>query len=167
MHRVLTLAAIAATLIVAGCGGSNSTSGQTPAGAATADTVGVKQVDGLGKVLVDTSGMALYTPDQEAKGMIECTGSCAAIWQPLAPTGKPTAAADAGTVGVIKRPDGTRQVTLDGMPLYSFVQDSASQITGDGFKDQFNGKPFTWHVVLAGGAKGTGTASKTSSQYGY
>jgi predicted lipoprotein with Yx(FWY)xxD motif len=167
MHRVLTLAALAATLIVAGCGGSNSTSSGTPASAATSDTVGVKQVDGIGKVLVDTSGMALYTPDQEAKGMIQCTGSCTAIWQPVAPTGKPTAAAGAGTVGVVKRPDGSRQVTLDGMPLYSFVQDSPSQITGDGFKDQFGGKSFTWHVVLAGGAKGTGTASKTSSQYGY
>ena len=67
MHRVLTLAAIAATLIVAGCGGSNSNSGETPASAAMSDTVGVKQIDGIGKVLVDTSGMALYTPDQEAK----------------------------------------------------------------------------------------------------
>jgi predicted lipoprotein with Yx(FWY)xxD motif len=80
MHRVLTLAAIAATLIVAGCGGSNSNSnsnsGETPASAAMSDTVGVKQIDGIGKVLVDTSGMALYTPDQEAKGMIQCTGSC-------------------------------------------------------------------------------------------
>lgn len=167
MHRVLTLAAIAATLIVAGCGGSNSNGGETPASAAMSDTVGVKQIDGIGKVLVDTSGMALYTPDQEAKGMIQCTGSCTAIWQPVAPAGKPTAAAGAGTVGVVKRPGGSRQVTLDGMPLYSFVQDSPSQITGDGFKDQFDGKSFTWHVVLAGGAKGTGTASKTSSQYGY
>jgi predicted lipoprotein with Yx(FWY)xxD motif len=163
MHRVLTLAAIAATLIVAGCGSSDSN--ETPAGATTSDTVGVKQVDGFGRVLVDSSGLALYTPDQDTKGMIRCTGSCTSEWQPLAPGGKPSAAAGAGKVGVVKRPDGDRQVTLDGMPLYTFVEDSPSQITGDGFKDEFGGTSFTWHVVLAGGAKGTG--SQTSSQNGY
>jgi predicted lipoprotein with Yx(FWY)xxD motif len=163
MHRVLTLAAIAATLIVAGCGGSDSN--ETPASATTSDTVGVKQIDGFGRVLVDASGMALYTPDQEAKGMIRCTGTCTSEWQPVDAGGKPTAAAGAGKIGVIKRPDGGRQVTLDGMPLYTFVEDSPSQITGDGFRDRFGGKDFTWHVVLAGGAKGTG--SGTSDQYGY
>jgi predicted lipoprotein with Yx(FWY)xxD motif len=164
MHRVLTVAAVAATLIIAGCGGSSSN--ETPASAPTSDTVGVKLVDGLGRVLVDSSGLALYTPDQEANGMIRCTGSCTSEWQPVGVgSGQPTAASGAGKVGVIKRPDGARQVTLDGMPLYTFAQDSPSQVTGDGFKDQFGGRDFTWHVVLAGGAKGTG--SETSSQYGY
>ena len=165
MHRALTLAAVAATLIIAGCGGSHNNA--TITGATTSDTVGVKQVEGVGRVLVDSSGMALYTPDQEAKGMIRCTGSCTSEWQPVSAGAKPTAATGAGTVGVIKRPDGARQVTLDGMPLYTFVQDSPSQITGDGFNDQFGGTSFTWHVVLAGGAKGTGSAGGTSSGYGY
>ena len=80
----------------------------------------------------------------------------------------PQAAMGAGNVGVVKRPDGTRQVTLDGMPLYTFVQDSPGQITGDGFQDKFGGMSFTWHVVLAGGSKGTGTtAAGSSGSYGY
>jgi predicted lipoprotein with Yx(FWY)xxD motif len=163
MHRVLVLAAVAATLTIAACGGS-STSDQAPAAAATSSTVGVKEVAGIGRVLVDSSGLALYTPDQEAGGMIKCTGSCTSEWPPVEAGGKPTAAAGAGQVGVIKRPDGGRQVTLNGMPLYTFDEDSPSQITGDGFQDQFGGHHFTWHVVRAGGAKGTADAN---SQNGY
>jgi predicted lipoprotein with Yx(FWY)xxD motif len=167
MHRLLVLAAVAATLTIAACGGSSNSSNEAPAGAAKSDTVGIKQVGGFGRVLVDSTGLALYTPDQEAKGMVRCTGSCTSEWQPVAADGTPSAAAGAGKVGVIKRPDGARQVTLDGMPLYTFVQDSPSQVTGDGFTDQFAGEKFTWHVVLAGGAKGTGSSAGTSGQYGY
>jgi predicted lipoprotein with Yx(FWY)xxD motif len=164
---LLSAAAVAATLALAACGG-NSNSNQMPGAATTSDPVGIQNVNGVGRVLVDSSGMALYTPNQEAHGKIACMGSCTSIWQPVAPAGKPTAAAGAGTVGVVRRPDGTRQVTLDGMPLYSFVQDSPGHITGDGFQDKFGGTSFTWHVVLAGGSKGTGTrAASSSGSYGY
>jgi predicted lipoprotein with Yx(FWY)xxD motif len=169
MHRLLTCAAVAATLTLAACGGnSNSSSNQTPA-AAKSDTVGIQQVNGVGRVLVDSSGMALYTPNQEAHGKIVCVASCTSEWQPVnVGKAKPTAAMGAGNVGVVKRPDGARQVTLDGMPLYTFVQDSPGQITGDGFQDKFGGTSFTWHVVLAGGSKGTGTgAAGSSGSYGY
>lgn len=168
MHRLLlTCAAVAATLTLAACGG-NSTGSGTPA-AAKSDTVGIQNVNGVGRVLVDSMGMALYTPNQEAHGKIVCVASCTSEWQPVNPgKGKPTAAAGAGNVGVVKRPDGARQVTLKGMPLYTFVQDSPGQITGDGFQDKFGGTPFTWHVVLAGGSKGTGTGGASSSgSYGY
>jgi predicted lipoprotein with Yx(FWY)xxD motif len=165
---LLSAAAVAATLTLAACGG-NSNSNQMPGAAATSDTVGIQNVNGVGRVLVDSSGMALYTPNQEAHGKIACMGSCTSIWQPVdVAKGKPTAAMGAGNVGVVKRPDGTRQITLDGMPLYTFVQDSPGQITGDGFHDKFGGTSFTWHVVLAGGSKGTGTSTAGSSgSYGY
>jgi predicted lipoprotein with Yx(FWY)xxD motif len=171
MHRLLTCAAVAAALTLAGCGGSSNSSDETPARAASSDTVGIQQVTGIGRVLVDASGMALYTPDQEGNGKIVCTGSCTSEWQPVDVVhGKPTAAKGAGSVGVVKRPDGARQATLDGMPLYTFVQDSPGQITGDGFQDKFGGTSFTWHVVLAGGSKGTGVGTDTNnsgSNYGY
>src|SRR3954451_10332344 len=113
MHRVLILAALAVTLIVAGCGGNNS-SDQASRGATTSDTVGVKPIAGFGRVLVDSSGMALYTPNQEASGRVGCTGSGTSEWQPVTAGGKPTAPPGAGKVGVIKRPDGDRQVPLNG-----------------------------------------------------
>jgi predicted lipoprotein with Yx(FWY)xxD motif len=156
MHRLLALAAVAATLTIAACGGS-SNSDPAPAAAKTSDTIGVKQVAGIGRVLVDSSGLALYTPAQESNGMIKCTGSCTSEWRPVAATGTPTAAAGAGKVDVIDRPDGARQVTLNGMPLYTFADDSPSHVTGNGDTDTFGGRDFTWHVVLAGGDTGTGT----------
>ena len=172
MHRLLAGAAVVASLTLAACGGSSNSNNSTPARAASADTVDIQQVAGIGRVLVDSSGMALYTPNQEANGTIACTASCTSIWQPVSVAhGKPTAQQGAGKVGVVKRPDGSQQVTLDGMPLYSFVEDSPGQITGDAFHDNFGGTAFTWHVVLAGGAKGTGTASNmsnsSSNNYGY
>jgi hypothetical protein len=52
------------------------------------------------------------------------------------------------------------QVTYNGQPLYSFTQDQAGQVTGDGFKDAFGGQQFTWHVVTVGNSGSTsgGTA---------
>ena len=166
---LLTCAAVAATLTLAACGGDGNSNGSGSPAAAKSDTIGIQNVNGVGRVLVDSMGMALYTPNQEAHGKIVCVASCTSEWQPVdVGNGKPTAAMGAGDVGVVKRPDGARQVTLDGMPLYTFVQDSPGQITGDGFQDKFGGTSFTWHVVLAGGSKGTGTgAASSSGSYGY
>jgi predicted lipoprotein with Yx(FWY)xxD motif len=167
MHRLLILAAIAGTLIVVGCGGSSSATTDTGA-PARMSTVGVKHVDGMGDVLVDASGLALYTPDQEANGKITCTGQCTSFWLPLkAGSGAPTAASDAGKLDVVRRPDGTRQVALGGKPLYTFVEDAPGKITGEGFKDDFAGKTFTWHVALAGGEKSDGGSGTSTSGGGY
>jgi predicted lipoprotein with Yx(FWY)xxD motif len=169
--RLFTCAAVAASLMLAACGGDDTASMSSGA-AATAHTVGVKHVDGLGDVLVDASGKALYTPEQDTTKKIRCTGDCTTFWQPLAPgTGKPTAADGVGTLGVVRRPDGTRQVTADRRPLYTFSEDTAGSITGDGFQDKFGGRSFLWHVVLAGtGPAPTSTstpASGGSGGYGY
>jgi predicted lipoprotein with Yx(FWY)xxD motif len=160
--HLLICAAFAASLVFAACGGDD---GSAASGAA--HTVGVKHVDGLGAVLVDDTGKALYTPDQDRTGKIRCTGDCTTFWRPLDPgAGTPTAADGAGAVAVVQRPDGSRQVTADGRPLYTFSEDSAGAITGDGFHDAFGGRRFVWHVVLAG--KGPApTKTSGSGQYGY
>jgi predicted lipoprotein with Yx(FWY)xxD motif len=164
MHRLLVCAAVAASLTLAACGEATTT---TDGGAAASSrTVGVKHVDGMGDVLVDSSGLALYTPDQEADGKIRCTGGCTSFWVPLdAGSAMPTAADGAGKLGVVKRPDGARQVTLAGKPLYTFSEDAPGKITGDGFRDDFGGTQFTWHVVLAGGGQGSGSGGRGG--YGY
>ena len=105
-------------------------------------------------------------------GAIRCTGECTAFWEPLAPgAGKPTGAAGAGKLGVIRRPDGARQVSVDGRPVYTFSEDTAGSITGDGFRDEFGGRNFLWHIVLAGsGPAPAATATATSGGgggYGY
>jgi predicted lipoprotein with Yx(FWY)xxD motif len=174
----LTLIGVAAVVGISACGGSDNNGSSTTASAGSSaggETVSVATVSGTGAVLVDASGMALYSPDQEAGGTIKCTGSCEAIWKPLTVSGsaKPTASADvSGTLATVNRPDGSEQVTLDGAPLYTFSEDGgAGQVTGDGVSDSFGGQSFTWHVVTASGAAGAGTTSTTSSSssggYGY
>ena len=119
------------------------------------------------------SGQALYSPDQEANGKILCTGACTSFWTPLAADGTPTAAAGVAQLGVIDRPDGTKQVTADGKPLYTFTEDSPGQVNGNGFSDAFGSQHFTWHAVLASGmaagsAPGNGpTRPSHEPGYGY
>ena len=173
MRRLLiTLGTGAAALILAACGssGTNGTSGSSGGAAngssnGSAVTVAAKQVDGVGKVLVDSSGNALYSPDQETNGKILCTDSCTTIWKPLMVTGTPTAGSGVAQLGVVDRPDGSKQVAADGKPLYTFVQDNAGQVNGNGASDQFGGQHFTWHAVLADGTVASAPAA-TTGEYG-
>ncbi|MFL5870844.1 MAG: hypothetical protein ACJ75R_07160 [Solirubrobacterales bacterium] len=170
---VLTLIGLAAALGLAACGGSNDSNATAASAPASNNTVATADIGGAGTVLVDSRGDALYTPDQEANGKILCTGSCESEWMPLTATGsaQPTASSDVmGKVGTVKRPDGGEQVTLDGAPLYTFVEDGGpGQVTGNGFADQFDGHSFTWHVVSADGLSSgpeQGAASTTTSTGG-
>jgi predicted lipoprotein with Yx(FWY)xxD motif len=69
---------------------------------------------------------------------------------------------------VLKRPDGTAQVTAGGKPLYTFTEDAPGKVTGNGFKDAFGGTRFTWHAVLASGkaAGAPGTSGTSGGGYG-
>jgi predicted lipoprotein with Yx(FWY)xxD motif len=153
MRRLTTCSAtLAATLLLAACGGGGGGSSDSATTGGATTTVAVKQVDGIGRVLVDANGKALYSSDVEADGKVRCTGACTSFWQPLtAGSGTPTAPAGAGTLDAIARPDGTRQVTADGKPLYTFSEDAPDKVEGNGFTDDFDGRHFTWSAVLAGG----------------
>jgi predicted lipoprotein with Yx(FWY)xxD motif len=163
MKRLLIAgAALAASFALAACGDDNSSEATAPAAGGT--TVMTRSVDGIGDVLVDASGKALYAADVESDGKVHCTGGCTSFWQPLTlDSGAPTGADGVGKLGVVKRPDGARQVTADGKLLYTFSEDSAGQVEGNGFADDFDGEHFTWNAVLAGGK----TADSSDSQGGY
>jgi predicted lipoprotein with Yx(FWY)xxD motif len=155
--RTLHVAAVAATalaLVLAGCGDdSDEGNPDSSAGGSTATTVSVETVDGMGEVLVDSEGAALYTADQEKDGKVRCADSCAEIWIPLTVSGgdEPTGSDDVpGDLGVAERPGGERQVSYDGKPLYRFADDpTAGQVTGDGLSDTFDGRLFSWQVATA------------------
>ena len=161
MRRLLTvLATSTAAVALAACGSSGSYgSNGSPATASSggAAAVAVKNVDGVGNVLVDSSGRALYSPDQEASGKVLCTGACTTFWMPLAAAdGTPTAAAGVAQLGVIDRPDGTKQVTAAGKPLYTFTEDSPGEVKGNGFADAFGSQHFTWHAASPVGRRPAG-----------
>jgi predicted lipoprotein with Yx(FWY)xxD motif len=165
-YAALLALAVAAILIVSACGAGNDSSAadSTPSGG---QTVAVSNVDGVGDVLVDAQGAALYASDEEAGGDVLCTESCLAFWDPLTvPEGAdlPTGADLGGKLGVVKRPDGARQVTLSGRPLYRFTEDTGpGVVTGNGFADSFGSQAFTWHVATP---KGISTSSSNSSSDG-
>jgi predicted lipoprotein with Yx(FWY)xxD motif len=89
----------------------------------------------LGKILVDSQGRTLYLFKKDTHGRSSCSGECAKFWPPLRVAGKPTAGSgvSASKLSTISRSDGKRQVTYNGHPLYTFLQDSRpGQTNGQG-----------------------------------
>jgi predicted lipoprotein with Yx(FWY)xxD motif len=143
-------------IALAACGSSNNNSSSDttastaspPASTTSSSSFSVKSVAGVGQILVDASGNALYTNDQDSAGSVKCTGECAAVWVPLVQGGKP--------------------VTSGGQPLYTFVQDSPGKVTGDGVTDNFGGVSFTWTLAKPSSASSstTTTTPNTSTPSG-
>jgi predicted lipoprotein with Yx(FWY)xxD motif len=142
-----------AALVLAACGGGGAdTDNPSARSSNNTATVSVEEIGDAGSVLVDSAGKALYVADEEADGAVVCTNACTSFWIPLTlDEGAPTGDSVSGDLGVAERPDGTRQVTLDGRRLYTFAEDEPGEVTGDGFSDAFDGQQFTWHVVSADG----------------
>jgi predicted lipoprotein with Yx(FWY)xxD motif len=102
-----------------------------PAASPTAaTTVRLAQKSGLGQYFTDANGRALYVFKQDTANTSACTGPCAATWPPFTATGTLTLPSGVGgTLGTITRPDGTTQVTYNGMPLYHFAKDTDAEDT--------------------------------------
>lgn len=106
----------------------------------------------LGRIVVDAGGRTLYAFGKDSRNHSACSGACAANWPPLLATGKPRAGSGTkqSLLGVIRRVNGTRQVTYAGHPLYRFVKDTgAGQTNGQGIS-AFGA---SWYVVAPGGKK--------------
>ena len=180
-HRrplVTGLAGLAAAGLLAACSSGNeatAAAGGTGSGQqkdASGAMVFARTVTGAGTVLTDQSGKTLYSPQQEAGGVIKCTASCLSFWFPVT-VGKgatPHAASSVtGTLGTIQRPDGDgRQLACDGKPLYTFRLDNGpGQLHGNNFKDQFGSQSSTWHAVTAGGGAVTSGQPSSPPSYSY
>ena len=170
---------LAASVLLSACGSSSSysagsASGSQPAAAQTStgsSSTLVRAVSNskLGAtVLVDAQGMTLYHLSAEQSGKFICTSTaCVQLWHPLiAPAGS-TPTASVGSLGTVKRPDGTEQVTYQGRPLYTFAQDrEAGEANGQGIRDVG-----TWSAVtLTTSAPATpsrATEEKSSGGNGY
>ena len=157
-----------AAVVLAACGNSNSNSDNGTATAATPSTgsgvVSVKNVDGS-DVLANSQGKTLYTADVEKGGQIMCTGSCNSIWAPAMATAQQAKSASSQLdvkLATSKRPDGGRQLTFKGMPLYSFTQEQAGELDGNGVADEFNGTHFVWTAATTSGSPAMSTPSSSS-----
>ena len=159
------LSAVALAVLLTACGGGTGTTPTTaggttpasapaetsapasspvPAGAAELKTAS----SGAGQIVVDAKGMSVYffTKDVKDSGTSACTGACIAAWPPvLTETDSPAVDGVTGTVGTIATPEGKKQVTINGLPVYYYIQDKAAgDITGQGVKD-------VWYLVSPAG----------------
>ena len=158
-HLVIAAVAIglAAVLLAACGGGEDGDNGNATAADAGAGIVSVQSVDGT-DVLVDSEGRTLYSADVEQNGRILCTGACTSFWDPIGASASEAASAATDLdldLGVASRPDGDDQLTLDGLPLYSFTEEGPGELDGDGFVDDFEGTRFEWAAATTGAGSGS------------
>lgn len=155
----------AIALLAAACSSSASPSTSTglkqrTASARTATpVVSAASAGTLGTILVDQSGFTLYRFAPDGTGKTTCTGSCASAWPPLTvPTPHVVAGAGvaAAALATITRPDGSLQVTFEGMPLYRFSGDKkAGDTMGQGVAG-------VWFAVPAAAAAPSVSTTTTS-----
>jgi len=113
-------------------------------------TINMADVGTFGSALVNGDGMSLYVFSLDTGGTSACNDDCAAEWVPVASQGSPTAGdgVDATLLGTITRDDGSMQVTYNGHPLYTFVDDTApGDANGQGM-DDFDG---IWNLISPAG----------------
>jgi predicted lipoprotein with Yx(FWY)xxD motif len=148
-------------LVLVGCGGDDDGGAATSAGIVSIENVGGSDV------LADAQGRTLYTAAVEKGGKILCVDACTSFWKPVvaSPAEADRAADELGAdLSVLERPDGAQQLTFDGLPLYTFAEEDAGQLEGDGFVDDFQGTHFEWQAARPdGGAAPTGQ----DGRYGY
>jgi predicted lipoprotein with Yx(FWY)xxD motif len=92
----------------------------------------------IGTLVVDARGRTLYRSDRDSArpSRSRCTGACLKAWRPALVTGTDftVVGIDRSLVGTIARGRGrgrgTRQLTLAGWPVYTFVQDRPGDVKG-------------------------------------
>jgi predicted lipoprotein with Yx(FWY)xxD motif len=168
LRTASALAALAATLVVAGCGSDDAKNSSAGAGKpadkaysydygtskpaeekpAAGSALTIKAANGM---LADAKGRTLYLWEADQGDQSACDGPCAEAWPPLTADGKPAAGegVDAGLLGTSKRADGTLGVTYAGHPLYYFSGDQAAGDANGKGSDGFGAK---WWPVAPDGA---------------
>ena len=157
---LVTLAAIAVVAAACSSGQSASTTTQAapPTSGAAAKSLKLESatLPSVGSVLTGPNGMTLYYFTSDTPTSTNCTGQCAVVWPPLVvPTGtQPVLPSGAsGSLGTVKRPDGTTQLTYMGHLLYYFDGDKAAG------QDKGQGVGGTWFVMTTSGASTPATTT--------
>ena len=126
------------------------THGQAPQHA----QIGVRTEQPMGPYLVDEHGHTLYmfTADTQNRSS-DCDDRCAQMWPPVLTRDQPRAGERTihqEKLGTIQRRDGTRQVTYNGWPLYTFSRDRRpGEVAG---QDQ-HGFGGGWYMINPEGQK--------------
>jgi predicted lipoprotein with Yx(FWY)xxD motif len=164
-HLSIGLSAFAVAALLSGCagGGGGTTTAPSSAAATSAPTSSAPASSmsapaaaselkvaetKVGQIVVDGEGMSVYyfTKDTKDSGTSACTGGCLTAWPPVTTTSAtPSVEGVMGTLGTIATPDGKKQVTINGMPIYYSAKDKAAgDITGQGVNS-------VWYLVAPSG----------------
>jgi predicted lipoprotein with Yx(FWY)xxD motif len=173
--RIIIAGAGLAALAAAGGITAASASDSAPAtatSAATASTAAATvrsasvTVDGKTEtILVNRQGLPLYIYKPDTATMSLVTGGLARLWPPL--TSPAVAGAGVtGKVAVLKDVNG-QQVTYNGHPLYTFADDHAGQVTGQGVQNFFVATPGTASITMSAGSAASAAPAAPSGRYGY
>jgi predicted lipoprotein with Yx(FWY)xxD motif len=142
-----------APLLVAASDGTGHAGHGAAAGGAGPVQLYAVQTGPLGAIATDGAGRLLYRSDADSASpsSSRCAGACVQTWHPLlvVPGEEPELlGVDPADVGRLDRPDGGRQLTLAGWPLYVRADDTGELTTAGA-----NGADGTWFVVTPTGAK--------------
>ncbi len=116
-------------------------------------------------VIVSSQGRTLYTLSPETSRHLLCKGECLGFWPPLtvgsAKTKLKNGPGVQGRLGLLRRSNGSFQVTLRGMPLYRYSKDRAKGETNGQGIESFGG---TWHAATASSSESATAPSMSATQ---
>jgi predicted lipoprotein with Yx(FWY)xxD motif len=165
----IILAGVGLAALAAAGGITAASASGTPAARATGPaTVRTASATVAGKtetILVNSQGLPLYIyrPDTASTSLV--TGSLARLWPPLTSPAVASAGVT-GKVAVLKDVNG-QQVTYNGHPLYTFADDHAGQVTGQGVQNFFVATPGIASITMSAGSTPPATPTGASGGYGY
>jgi predicted lipoprotein with Yx(FWY)xxD motif len=166
----ISLAAVAAIggVTAAATAASTPASSAHSAGQNAAATVRTAQAAVAGKtesILVNAQGLPLYyyRPDTATKSLV--TGSLAQLWPPLT-SPAPAGTGVSGKLTVLNDVNG-HQVTYNSHPLYTFIDDQAGHVNGQGVQNFFVATPGLTPIGTSGAPTGAAPAAPSGSGFGY
>jgi predicted lipoprotein with Yx(FWY)xxD motif len=173
-HPKIIIASIGLATVATVGGVAAASAGSSPAGrgpsaspAAAAATVRTASAAVGGKtetILVNGGGLPLYfyRPDTATRSLV--TGGLAQLWPPL--TSAAPAAGVSGKITVLRDAHGD-QVAYNGHPLYTFADDHAGQVTGQGVQNFFVATPGLAPITASSAPAGPAPAAPSGSGFGY
>jgi predicted lipoprotein with Yx(FWY)xxD motif len=145
--RILPAALAGAALLLSACaGGGDVTTLSAPPTTDASLTLAVERSP-AGPILTTGTGATLYDFVPDTKGRSACVADpCVFQWPPLLEHGplRVGRGVTASLVGTLRRPDGARQLSYGGHPLYTYALDvTPGMVTGQAI-DQDGG---LWYVL--------------------
>ena len=107
--------------------------------------------DKLGTILAyGPRRLTVYLFEGDKGQTSSCTGTCARVWPPVTGKAMVGGGAMSAELGTITRPDGTKQVTYKGHPLYRYTKDKDD---GDTYGEGIKSFGAEWYALSRAGSK--------------